>query len=458
MAESMDAEAPPGARPGSKAEPLNIEAPSPKATLAVPPATSFGRRATKSWMTDESRLKFDAQGDPDALDEESSQRLVGLVTRFATVMCVVIAFIKVGVYIISQAAVVKTSALDSVGDLIANMITLYTGYRMARTDNKMYPIGNGRFEPIGVLIFSTLMAALMFGNALGNLEEITNSSEIGRGDAVNNFWGAMFGTHKEDDGNKHSWENPEAGYEKLHTLVRGTDISEFMSNVVAKSPNLKDSQKNKVFKDTVLWAAEEEDPELEWGKLLFQNGFLACCATYKCCLWLYITMVAYPKTKATVLQALANDKRNDFIATSLVIVVTFSAKIFEQHLKDAFGEAAPEKVDPLTSMILSCAIIYTWAILLREQVLFLSSPSVEVEILDSIERELNGVDTGYTTEIVAYYSSCKPVVEVSLKVNDGQVPFSTVAGVQKKIEDKLQAMDCDFERVIVIPKAKGTYD
>lgn len=87
-------------------------------------------------------------------------RLVATITRFATVMCIAIAVAKVYAYTRTGAAVMKTSALDSLGDLVANVIALYTGYRVASPDTERYPVGLGRLEPIGVLIFSTLMGAM----------------------------------------------------------------------------------------------------------------------------------------------------------------------------------------------------------------------------------------------------------------------------------------------------------
>ena len=87
-------------------------------------------------------------------------RLVAYITRFATAMCIAIAVAKVYAYTRTGAAVMKTSALDSLGDLVANIIALYTGYRVASPDTERYPVGLGRLEPIGVLIFSTLMGAM----------------------------------------------------------------------------------------------------------------------------------------------------------------------------------------------------------------------------------------------------------------------------------------------------------
>merc|ERR1719414_397272 len=112
------------------------------------------------------------------------------------------------------------------------------------------------------------------------------------------------------------------------------------------APNLAGSSEK--IETTRDQAAEVPDPELAWKTLLFQNAFLGCCATYKLGLFIYVQFVAIPKTGSTVLQALANDKRNDFNATSFVITITF----FAAACKNSLGDFA-EMIDPLASLLLS---------------------------------------------------------------------------------------------------------
>merc|ERR1719414_2467652 len=142
-----------------------------------------------------------------------------------------------------------------------------------------------------------------------------------------------------------------------------------------------------VIEQTQNQAAEVPDPELAWGTLLFQNAFLGCCATYKLCLFLYVQFVAIPKTGSTVLQALANDKRNDFIATSFVITVTFMAKICEEGL-NSMKKGLSEMIDPLASLTLSIVIMYTWGTLVGEQLVSLSAGVVENDVLEGIQQEV----------------------------------------------------------------------
>merc|ERR1719277_1235204 len=150
------------------------------------------RSSTKSWIADDTRSKLTGGGER-ALENDESMKIVACTTRFATVMCVIIAIVKVMVYIKVKAAVVKTSALDSCGDLIANCITLYTSYKMSRVDIDKYPVGQSKMEPIGVLVFSTLMMAMMIANAISNVEDVMEDEEDVGAQAIGNFWKAMFG-------------------------------------------------------------------------------------------------------------------------------------------------------------------------------------------------------------------------------------------------------------------------
>merc|ERR1719291_1332888 len=67
-------------------------------------------------------------------------------------------------------------------------MTLYVGVRMNRPEPRKYPAGQKVFQNIGCLVFSTFMFALMFGNALGNVESLIESKdEVGHA-AISRFF------------------------------------------------------------------------------------------------------------------------------------------------------------------------------------------------------------------------------------------------------------------------------
>jgi len=417
---------------------------------------SKARKSTKTWINDTACSNNNAKTDAlvqGHMAPEAAVRMVGNITKFATVMCVVIAVIKVGVYLVVKSAVVKTSALDSMGDLIANMITMYTGYRMAQVDIKNFPIGQSRFEPVGVLVFSTLMAAMMFGNALGNLEDILDGGETEREEAVGRFWQSLFGNVVEKEGDVFEWPDAAEGWKKFQSAVAPVASGAGLIGNITEALKEEDFEKaTKALEDTIGVCSEVEDPELKYNNLVFQDGFLACCATYKFCLWLFVACYAAPKTGSTVLVALGNDKRNDFVATSFVIICSILTYKYEDELNEVMDGLA-DKMDPIASLLLSSVIIYTWCCLLREQVVALSGVTVEEEMLDVITAKVKNVvgSSEYDPDVKAYYSSHHQTVEVDLVVVNGDKPFKDVHAMCDKVKKTVQDTD-EVERVVVCSK------
>merc|ERR1740121_81355 len=356
------------------------------------------------------------------------------------------------VYFYTKSVVVKTSALDSVGDLIANFITMFTGIRMSQVDLKKYPVGQSRFEPIGCLIFATLMATMMFGNFLENFEELLSGDELSREEAVKKFWEALFGTHQEEEGGVHTWLQPEVGFNTLRQLVvdKANALPAVLKAAVIEPTFTKATE---AIEYTIHQAAEVEHAELQKRKLIFQNCFLALCAMYKLCLWQFCVVYAIPKTGSFVLKALATDKRNDFIATSSVILITWITYIAEDSVSTIID---PEKVDPLTSLALSSVIIYFWVLFLMEEVICLSAPTAKPDFIQHIssllQRELaqESMRDKYSCEVRAYFSSRKCTVEVDLIVRDPE-PFEEVALVMDAVRRTCSSID-GVERAVVVPK------
>lgn len=453
------------------------------------------------------------------LNAAEAQRLVNMVTRFATVMCIIIAIVKVSLYILSKSPVVKTSALDSCGDLIANCISLYTGYKMSKLDRVAFPNGQSRFEFIGVLVFSTLMAAMMFGNLLNNLEEVTSVEAKERATAILDFWSGLFGVpNYGPDGtrfldaagvefNVDKWDKANDGimafarmakeacvpnaravledtfsdaakgggmFMLLNSLVSTGDVidpgllKEHFTYVEVDGEEtltgLSDNKQGEIVSHVQDHAANGDDEGTGLGdfhllqflfdikdkderKLWFANEFLACCATYKLCLWLACKLHFIPATGSSVLQALANDKRNDFFCTSSAIVCTFLA-FYNKDRLNALSEGLADKMGSIISIVMSVVITYTWVSLLSEQIYFLSFPGVPEGDVCAVEEEIKDmlvIDSGDSIslgEVKAYWTSQHQAVEVDLVIEPG-LPFEQVATQMAKIQKRIEArQDC----------------
>eukprot|EP00913_Durusdinium_trenchii_P015947 g14986.t1 len=140
---------------------------------------------------------------------------------------------------------------------------------------------------------------------------------------------------------------------KGETKIVNPLILYFKENGTADEKLMADSMKDMVTREELVQTISlYENAAEKWAELKMLNFFLGCCASYKCCLWLFCIYYAIPKTGSSVLVALATDKRNDFMCTSFVILVTFAAAYF---LKD--NQELEDKVDPFVSLLLSFIIM-----------------------------------------------------------------------------------------------------
>jgi divalent metal cation (Fe/Co/Zn/Cd) transporter len=394
------------------------------------------------------------------LDKDQATQIVKCTTYFASMMCVVIAVVKVSIYFATKQDVVRTSALDSLGDLMANCITLYTGVRMRQIDLKRYPAGQGKFQNIGCLVFSTLMFSLMFGNALGNLESLVESEDDVGFKAVSRFFYMnKYGDLNTGDFKKWSDEVAYDDAEDEYQWSEGVDnVDNFLKKYYMQHGN--DYEKEFAVKDEnypsvvkrgwlVKEVAQYESDAKKAEDLWTQNTFLGACATYKLCLWMYCIWYAIPKSGSSVLKALANDKRNDCVGTYSVIIATTLAYMFRRTLP-----ISADKVDPLVSLFLSAFIMYSWSTLMVEHMTILSMEAGSDEFCEGVREVIEAAvqnspcEINKPDDIKIYHSSEKHTIEVHLAIRDPSTAFGEIATFCKSLRKKLQPLP-DVENVVL---------
>eukprot|EP00933_Yihiella_yeosuensis_P068655 TRINITY_DN7451_c2_g1_i1.p1 TRINITY_DN7451_c2_g1~~TRINITY_DN7451_c2_g1_i1.p1 ORF type:complete len:483 (+),score=82.01 TRINITY_DN7451_c2_g1_i1:100-1449(+) len=436
---------------GDPARPLR------RSSMAAASVDRQGRasRASKMWTSQGSytqELSTTLDAEQAGVSPADALGVVQCTTRFATVMCVVIAFAKVGIYLTTGSDVVRTSALDSIGDLVANIITLYTGYRMSQPDHKKYPSGQSRFQNIGCLVFSTLMFALMFGNALGNIEDLIESKDEIGFEAITKFFGqTKFVDEFEQWGEEVEYSK---GQKEFQWKDESKEISNPLKEWWSKNGDEKEQQNAKTMPKKLSMrkiaqiTSEYESEVKQEEDLFFQNKLLGCCASYKCCLWLFCILYAIPKSGSSILVALATDKRNDFICTSFVIAATSTAWLYPDVIESWLGDK--DKFDPLVSFLLSIFIMYTWSELIVEHMTALSQESAQPEFIEAVETEIKNLvsntpcrlDPGdtrvyltshmYTLEVVLTAKSAStPVADISKTVSLVRSRAGQIAGIER---------------------------
>lgn len=60
----------------------------------------------------------------------------------------------------SRSLAIVASTLESLLDLLAGVILLFTRWTMQQENKYKYPIGKLRVQPVGIVIFAAIMAAL----------------------------------------------------------------------------------------------------------------------------------------------------------------------------------------------------------------------------------------------------------------------------------------------------------
>lgn len=60
----------------------------------------------------------------------------------------------------SRSLAVIASTLDSLLDLLSGFILWFTSYAMNKPNQHQYPVGKNRMQPVGIVVFATVMATL----------------------------------------------------------------------------------------------------------------------------------------------------------------------------------------------------------------------------------------------------------------------------------------------------------
>ncbi|KAK6934748.1 Cation efflux protein [Dillenia turbinata] len=83
-----------------------------------------------------------------------------LAIRMSNVANIVLFVAKVYASVESRSMAVIASTLDSLLDLLSGFILWFTSYAMKNPNQHYYPIGKKRMQPVGIIVFASVMATL----------------------------------------------------------------------------------------------------------------------------------------------------------------------------------------------------------------------------------------------------------------------------------------------------------
>ncbi|KAF8408593.1 hypothetical protein HHK36_004656 [Tetracentron sinense] len=103
-----------------------------------------------------------------------SERMAILVSNIANL---VLFLAKVYASFESRSLAVIASTLDSFLDLLSGFILWFTAYSMKKPNHYRYPIGKKRMQPVGIIVFASVMATLGLQILLESVREIITKSQ-----------------------------------------------------------------------------------------------------------------------------------------------------------------------------------------------------------------------------------------------------------------------------------------
>jgi hypothetical protein len=95
--------------------------------------------------------------DDEAAEEEPTNSAVSMAIALSFGTNIILVFIKLGAAIMSGSLSVLASFMDSFLDIVAGLILYWTSLRMAKRDLFKYPEGKTRLEPVGTVLFASVM-------------------------------------------------------------------------------------------------------------------------------------------------------------------------------------------------------------------------------------------------------------------------------------------------------------
>ncbi|KAK1298720.1 Metal tolerance protein 10 [Acorus calamus] len=116
---------------------------------------------------------------PGALTEDELKQLAKnerIAIHMSNMANLVLFVAKVYASIESRSLAVIASTLDSLLDLLSGFILWFTAHAMRKPNQYRYPIGKRRMQPVGIIVFASVMATLGFQILLESCRELVTQS------------------------------------------------------------------------------------------------------------------------------------------------------------------------------------------------------------------------------------------------------------------------------------------
>jgi len=108
--------------------------------------------------------------------ERENERKTQLMMRASFVTNFILLGVKIIGYLSSGSISILASALDSFLDLVSSSVLFFTRLRTRNANKYRYPIGNNRMQPLGIIVFSSIMGTFGFQIMVEAMRQIFGES------------------------------------------------------------------------------------------------------------------------------------------------------------------------------------------------------------------------------------------------------------------------------------------
>lgn len=154
----------------------------------------FARRAIRSYYERQNEIIESMEemdrvhaGEPGP-DQSAEERLARNALNLSFASNVVLLAIRIAIAVISGSLSLIVATMDAVLDVLSSAFMFWAA-REARQINKYkYPVGKHRLEPLGVVVFSTIMATAAFTLIIEGIRQLVGGHSGGSTEDLNQQW------------------------------------------------------------------------------------------------------------------------------------------------------------------------------------------------------------------------------------------------------------------------------
>jgi len=334
-----------------------------------------------------------------------------------------LAALKLSVYLATGSVLIRASMFDSLGDVFSSLIMALTQSKVNdKRDMHLYPIGKGRFAPLGVLFFCAFMCSTMLSMAIDSLQNLVTSDEGGApaGPDVQAAVGsAMHDLFKENR------------FLRMASWPKGSEVLIAQYSAAAA--------------DAAGSGGDGGVPQID----PLSTSLLGVCVATKIVLYFWCKYVG-SKRNSEIVAALGADHFNDTFTNSMVIATML---LIHYASGTAYDGAWLGKVDPAVSLVLSLYIVKGWVQNAMEQFAVLSDRRAEEADLEAITQATSKALAGSPLKLkkadIYKVGDSSHRVQLDLVPDQADTESEKVAAWLAGVEENVMGADSDVTIVDV---------